>query len=203
MDGCTGNRKIVVDKELQNHEWQRRSEQRAVIPYFPKHKPLKSSGKKFKASKGKIPEKAQLPFITQGLNRSWSPKGQTGSKRRQTSLWKRRMLCETQWCRGVFSKKSWNQTAGSWETPQGEVTPGSSWASHSDHGQGQVMRGMDLAQEIPSSIPVTSWWEFGDSPSAGILSWVFHTSTSCSSGQWWIRSADSKGKSWSSFCSKN
>lgn len=79
----------------------------------------------------KIPENAQLPFITQGLSRSWSPKGQTGFKSRETSLWKSRILCETQCCRGVLSKKILEpDSVGSWGTPQGKVTPGHLSSGH-------------------------------------------------------------------------
>lgn len=87
----TESYKIITDREGMSTE--------QLFPIFPNtnhcNEHLKSSGKKFKASKGKTPENAQLPFITQGLSRSWSPKGQTDSKSREINLWKRRMVCET------------------------------------------------------------------------------------------------------------
>lgn len=177
-----------------------------LVPIFPNtnrcNEHLKSSSKKFQASKGKIPENAQLPFITQGLSRSWSPKGQTGSKRREF-VEEKDVVWNTVMQRSVQQKILEPDSAGSWETPQGKITPGSSWACHGDQEQGQEMRGVDQAWEVPSSILITSWWEFGDCPSEGVLSWVFHRSTDCNSGHCWIRSSDSKGKSWSLFCSKN
>lgn len=122
-----------------------------LVPIFPNTKHCnehpKSSGKKFQASKGKIPENAQLPFKTQGLSRSWSPKGQTGSKSRETRLWKRRMLCETQRCRGVFSKKSWGQTL---------LEAGRLLREKSLLGIPQAVRGMDQPQGVSSSTLITS-----------------------------------------------
>lgn len=180
-----------------------------LFPVFPNtnhcSEHLTSKGKKFKASRGKVPENAQSPFITQGLSRSWSPKGQTGSKSRKTSLWKRIILkhSDVEECsaKNPETRLCWKLGDSSGKSHSRIILflLGIPWWPLAGTG----MREVDLAQEIPSSILITSWGEFGDCCSAGILSWVFHRSTSCSSGQWWIRSSDSKGKSSSLFCSKN
>lgn len=67
-------------------------------------------------------------------------------------------------------------SAGSRESHQGNAIPCLScffWASHSDHWQGQVIRTMDLTQDVPSSILNTSWSEFDEFHSTEILSQVF------------------------------